>query len=56
MLQKFLNTLGEWVVENGIAVNTGKIKAVRFRELELKIHWLTVLVTKYFLKRAVVNN
>jgi len=49
--QKDLDTLGEWAVGNGLKINPGKSKALRFtraRELGLKIHWVTPLVTKKF--------
>jgi hypothetical protein len=36
MLQKDLDTLGEWAVENGIKINTGKSKAVRFTRARVK--------------------
>jgi hypothetical protein len=35
-LQKDLHTLGEWVVENGIKINPGKIKAIRFTKSRVK--------------------
>ena len=54
-LQKDLDTLGEWAVENGMKINPGKSKAINLRELGLKIHWFTPLVTKKFRKRAVIN-
>jgi hypothetical protein len=36
MLQKELDTLGEWVVANGMKINTGKSKAVRFTRARVK--------------------
>jgi len=30
MLQKHLDTLGEWAVENGMKINPGKSKAITF--------------------------
>jgi hypothetical protein len=54
-LQKDLDTLGEWVVENGMKINPGKSKAIRFTRAWVKIHWVTPLVTKKFRKRAIVN-
>jgi len=45
-LQKDLNTLGEWAVENGININLCKIKAIRFTTAQVKFHWVTLLVTK----------
>jgi len=35
-LQKDLDTLGEWAVENGEKINPGKIKAVRFTRARVK--------------------
>ena len=35
-LQKDLNTLGEWAVENGIKINPGKSKAIRFTRARVK--------------------
>ena len=35
-LQKDLNTLGEWLVENGLKINPGKSKAIRFMRARLK--------------------
>ena len=43
-------------MENGIKINPGKSKAKDLRELGLKIHSVTLFVTKKFWKRAVVNN
>jgi len=54
-LQKDLDILGEWAVENGMNINPGKSKAIRLRELGLKIHWVTPFVTKKFRKRSVAN-
>jgi hypothetical protein len=48
--------LGELAVENKMKINPGKSKAIRLRELGLKIHWVTVLMNKKFRKREVVNN
>jgi len=39
-----LYTLGEWSVENWMKINPDKSKAIRFLELGLKIHWVTLLV------------
>ena len=55
ILQKDLDTLGEWVVENGMKINPSKSKAIRFTRLGLKIHWITPSVTKKFWKQAIVN-
>jgi hypothetical protein len=57
-LQKGLDTLGEWEVENGIKINPGKSKGMRVTRARVKKkkHWFTFLVTKKFRKRAVVNN
>jgi len=35
-LQKDLDTLGEWSVENGMKINPGKSKAIRFRRARLE--------------------
>jgi hypothetical protein len=35
-LQKDLDTLGEWAVENGMKVNPGKSKAIRFMRARVK--------------------
>ena len=35
-LHKDLNTLGEWVVENGIKINPSKSKAIRFTRVRVK--------------------
>jgi hypothetical protein len=35
-LQKHLDTLGEWVVENGMKINPGKSKAKRFTRARVK--------------------
>jgi hypothetical protein len=50
-LQKDLDTLGEWVVENGMKINSSKSKAIRFTRARVKNHWVTPLVTKKFWKR-----
>jgi len=55
-LQKDLDTMGEWAVENVMKINPGKSKAIRLPGLSLKIQSVTPLVTKKFRKRAVVNN
>jgi len=49
-LQKDLDTLGEWVVEKGMKINSGKSKAIRFTKGWVKNHWVTPLVTKKFRK------
>jgi hypothetical protein len=36
-LQKYLDTLGEWAVENGMKINPGKSKAIRFTRARVKI-------------------
>jgi hypothetical protein len=36
-LQKDLDTLGEWAVENRIKINPGKSKAIRFMIARVKI-------------------
>ena len=35
-LQKDLDTLGEWAVENGMKINPGKCKAIRFMRAQVK--------------------
>ena len=50
-LQKNLDTLGEWEVENGIEINPGKSKAIRITRARVK----NPLGTKKFRKQAVVN-
>ena len=35
-LQKYLDTLGEWAVENGMKINPGKNKAIRFTRARVK--------------------
>ena len=35
-LQKDLDTLGEWAVENGMKINPGKSKAIRFTRARVK--------------------
>jgi hypothetical protein len=35
-LQKDLNALGKWAVENGMKINRGKIKAIRFTRTRVK--------------------
>jgi hypothetical protein len=41
MLQKDLDTLKEWSVGNGMKINPGKSKAIRFTTAQVKIHWVT---------------
>ena len=54
-LQKCLDTLGEWAIENWMKINPDKIRQYDLRELGFKAHWVILLVTKKFRKRAVVN-
>jgi len=35
-LQKFLDTLGEWAVENGMKINPGESKVIRFTSVLVK--------------------
>jgi len=35
-MQKDLNTLGEWGVENGMKINPSKSKAIRFMRAQVK--------------------
>jgi len=51
-LQKNLDTLGKWAVENGMKINAGKSKAVRFTRVRVKNR---LSVTKKIRKRAAVN-
>jgi len=46
--------VGGWAVENGMKIKPSK-RQYDLRELELKIQWVTPLVTKRFQKRATVN-
>jgi len=54
-LQKDLDILREWEVENGMKINPGKSKATRITIAWVKIHWVTPLVTKKIRKQKVVN-
>jgi len=54
-IQNYLKYLGEWAVENGMKIKTGKVRQYYLRTLELKIQWVTRLVVTKFRKRAVVN-
>jgi hypothetical protein len=54
-LQKDLDTLGEWTVENAIKINPCKCKAISFTRARVKIHEIIPLGTKKFRKRAVTN-
>ena len=36
-MQKDLNTLGEWTVENGMKINPGKSKLIKFTRARFKI-------------------
>ena len=56
MLQKDLDTLWAWTVENGIKINAGKAKQLDLREIGLKFHWLTPFAHKMFRKLGVLNN
>ena len=55
-LQKHPDTLGEYLVENGMIINPGKSKAVRFTRAGVKNPLDYSLGDKKFLKRAVINN
>jgi hypothetical protein len=49
-LQKDLDTLEEWAAENGMKINSGKYKAIRFKRAQVKnIHWITSLGDKKIL-------
>jgi hypothetical protein len=50
-LQKDLDTLGEWVIENGMKINSGNSKAMRFMTARVE----NPLGYKKYWKRAVVN-
>ena len=54
-LQKDLDTLGEWVVENVMKINRVKSKAIRFTKARIKNPLGYSLLTKYSMKRAVIN-
>jgi hypothetical protein len=54
-LQKDLVTLGEWAVENGMKINPGKKKAIRFTRARVKNLLGYCLVTQKFRKGAVLN-
>jgi len=43
-------------VENEININPCKIKVIRFTTAQVKFHWVTLLVTKKFRNRAVLNS
>jgi len=45
-LQKDLDTLEEWAIENGMKIIPGKSKAIRFTRTRVKIHWVTPVVNK----------
>jgi hypothetical protein len=53
-LQKDLDILGKWTVENGIKITPVNVRQQDLQELGLKIHWVTPLVTKKFREQAVV--
>jgi hypothetical protein len=54
-LQRELDTLREWAVENGMKINPGKTKAIRFLRVRFKNLLDCPLGDKKFQKRAVVN-
>jgi hypothetical protein len=54
-LQKYLDSLEEWAIENWTKINPDKIRQYDLRKLGLKIQWVIPLVTKKFRNRAVVN-
>jgi hypothetical protein len=54
-LQKDLDTLGEWAVENAMKINPGKSKAIRFTRTRVKNPLNYSLGDKKFRKRAVAN-
>jgi len=54
-LQKDLDTLGEWAVENGMKINPVKSKAIRFMTARVKNPLGYSLGAQKFQKLAVVN-
>ena len=54
-LQKCLDTLGEWAAGNGMKINHGKCKAVRFTRARVKNPPGYFLGDEKIRKRAVVN-
>ena len=54
-LQKDLDTLGEWAVENGIKINPRKSKAIRFTRTRVKTPLGYFLGGQKIPKRAVLN-
>ena len=50
-LQSFWTPWGNWAVENGMKINLGESKVIRFTRARVK----NPLVTKKFWKEAVVN-
>jgi hypothetical protein len=54
--QKYLDTLGEWAVENEVKINPCKSKAIRFTRARVKIPLgYSICDKKKLMKRAVVN-
>ena len=56
ILQKDLDTLGEWAVENEIKIKPSKCKAIRFRRVRVKNPLGYSLGEQKTRKREVVNN
>jgi len=54
-LQKNLDTLGEWAVENGMKIYLGKSKAIRFTRARIKNLLGYSLGDKKIPERAFVN-
>ena len=54
-LQKYLNNLGEWAVENGIKINRRKSKTIRFRRAWVKNQVVNTVDEKKFWKQVVLN-
>jgi len=54
-LQKYLDSLGELAVENGMKINPGRSKAIRFTRARIKNPLVYSLRDQNFQKRAVVN-
>ena len=54
-LQKDLDTLRKWTAENGMKINPGKSKAIRFRRARVKYPLGYSLGDQKFRKRALLN-
>jgi len=54
-LHKVLDTLGEWAVENGMKINSGKCKAINFTRARFKIPLGYTLRDQNFRMKAFLN-